>query len=245
VGHAEIGLGTVWGSGPILTTEVGIGLNSDEEFPFELALCGLNDGNINFNPPQPDGWKQEINEKCLSGDCQTGVWSRLAEDGNNAVFFSWTNVAFGDCNILPFSGVDTESPIINHSCVSGFGTILTAPSIITEANSAVIRSFVLNESTGAIPFGNLGQFFGSASSNQTDFSFFGVIDTQLLAGDTGTEVYTDFFPPAQWHACTIALRMDVPEPRPIPTLSEWGLIAMAGLIGVIGLLALKRRKVAA
>lgn len=34
------------------------------------------------------------------------------------------------------------------------------------------------------------------------------------------------------------------EPRPIPTLSQWGLIAMAGLIGIIGLLAVRRRAVA-
>ena len=31
----------------------------------------------------------------------------------------------------------------------------------------------------------------------------------------------------------------------IPTLSEWGLIAMAGVLGIIGLLAIRRRKVAA
>ena len=31
---------------------------------------------------------------------------------------------------------------------------------------------------------------------------------------------------------------------PIPTLSEWGLIAMAGVLGVIGLVALSRRKAA-
>ena len=36
-----------------------------------------------------------------------------------------------------------------------------------------------------------------------------------------------------------------PEPRPIPTLSEWGLIAMAGVLGIIGLLALRRRRAAA
>ena len=33
----------------------------------------------------------------------------------------------------------------------------------------------------------------------------------------------------------------VPE-FPIPTLSEWGLIAMAGVLGIIGLLAIRRRK---
>lgn len=37
----------------------------------------------------------------------------------------------------------------------------------------------------------------------------------------------------------------VPTARPIPTLSQWGLIAMAGLIGIIGLLAVRRKKLAA
>ena len=30
--------------------------------------------------------------------------------------------------------------------------------------------------------------------------------------------------------------------RAIPTLSEWGLIAMAGILGIIGLIAIRRRK---
>ena len=33
-------------------------------------------------------------------------------------------------------------------------------------------------------------------------------------------------------------------PRNVPTLSEWGLIAMAGLIGIIGLYAIRRKKAA-
>jgi len=32
-------------------------------------------------------------------------------------------------------------------------------------------------------------------------------------------------------------------PRNVPTLSEWGLIAMAGVLGIIGLMAIRRRKV--
>lgn len=32
--------------------------------------------------------------------------------------------------------------------------------------------------------------------------------------------------------------------RPIPTLSEWGLIAMAGVLGLIGLLAIRRKAAA-
>jgi hypothetical protein len=33
--------------------------------------------------------------------------------------------------------------------------------------------------------------------------------------------------------------------RPIPTLSQWGLIAMAGILGLAGLLIARRRKAAA
>jgi len=32
---------------------------------------------------------------------------------------------------------------------------------------------------------------------------------------------------------------------PIPTLSEWGLIAMAGVLGIVGFLVMRRRKVSA
>ncbi|MCH7519374.1 MAG: IPTL-CTERM sorting domain-containing protein [Candidatus Dadabacteria bacterium] len=32
---------------------------------------------------------------------------------------------------------------------------------------------------------------------------------------------------------------------PIPTLSEWGLIAMAGILGIVGFMVLRRRKVTA
>jgi len=40
--------------------------------------------------------------------------------------------------------------------------------------------------------------------------------------------------------------VDCPSPiitTPIPTLSEWGLIAMAGILGIVGYLVIRRRKV--
>ncbi len=36
-----------------------------------------------------------------------------------------------------------------------------------------------------------------------------------------------------------------PLPEPIPTLSEWGLIAMAAILGIVGFMVLRRRKVTA
>jgi len=38
---------------------------------------------------------------------------------------------------------------------------------------------------------------------------------------------------------------DIDPSRPIPTLSEWGLIAMSGVLGIVGFLALRRRKLTA
>ena len=41
----------------------------------------------------------------------------------------------------------------------------------------------------------------------------------------------------------LAVCFDVP--RPIPTLSEWGLIAMAAILGIVGFMVIRRRKVTA
>ncbi len=35
----------------------------------------------------------------------------------------------------------------------------------------------------------------------------------------------------------------IPGPAPIPTLSEWGLIAMAGVLGMAGFMIIRKRKV--
>jgi len=36
-----------------------------------------------------------------------------------------------------------------------------------------------------------------------------------------------------------------PPPAQVPTLSEWGLIAMAGILGIVGFMVIRRRKVTA
>ncbi len=40
----------------------------------------------------------------------------------------------------------------------------------------------------------------------------------------------------------IVADLRAPEGRPIPTLSEWGLIAMAGVLGIIAVVAIRRKK---
>ena len=242
---AEIGLGTVWGDASFNTLEIELGITSDEEFDFEVAICGLSNGNTNFNAPLPEGWEEIFTQKCLNNECQTGVWSRLAEHGSNVNIFSWSELAIAtSCVILPFSKVDIESPIINYECSSGISTSPTAPAIMTEANSVVVRTFLLEGCASAHLLGNLGNFFNKQCGD-IEFVFFGSISTKLEAGDTGTEVYTDNIEEAQWQACTIALRMQSMPPSNIPTLSEWGLIAMAGILGIVGFMVIRRRKVTA
>jgi len=43
----------------------------------------------------------------------------------------------------------------------------------------------------------------------------------------------------------LATCLELATARNVPTLSEWRLIAMAGVLGIIGLLAIRRRKVTA
>jgi len=50
----------------------------------------------------------------------------------------------------------------------------------------------------------------------------------------------------EFESCAFGLvtRCSLTDPRPIPTLSEWGLIAMAGVLGIIGLVAIRRKRAA-
>ena len=52
----------------------------------------------------------------------------------------------------------------------------------------------------------------------------------------------------EFEACRMtiieACGLDPNNTRPIPTLSEWGLIVMAGILGIVGLLAIRRKRAA-
>jgi len=74
-----------------------------------------------------------------------------------------------------------------------------------------------------------------------------------LPGPINTEFDLDF-----WSICFAPVRLSFditsgfegeiefmcgPPPEPIPTLSEWGLIAMAAILGIVGFMVMRRRKV--
>jgi len=56
------------------------------------------------------------------------------------------------------------------------------------------------------------------------------ITAQCIDDDEGSCTFTNTF---------------TPEPREVPTLSQWGLIAMAGILGLVGFMIIRKRKVIA
>lgn len=45
--------------------------------------------------------------------------------------------------------------------------------------------------------------------------------------------------------CNFINRMEEIEPTNVPTLSEWGLISMAGILGIVGFMVMRRKKASA
>ena len=77
-------------------------------------------------------------------------------------------------------------------------------------------------------------------------SFYAVGQPFEEAGESGT-LNLPLADTGDWRACSVALQMDTGEPliRPVPTLSEWGLIAMAGILGVAWFMVVRKSKVTA
>ncbi|MCH7517975.1 MAG: IPTL-CTERM sorting domain-containing protein [Candidatus Dadabacteria bacterium] len=103
------------------------------------------------------------------------------------------------------------------------------------------------------------------AANATNF-FSNTPGTTIYDGATGVAVFTDNFgdgivtvvgfdycctPPDEpgpildWYEVVNRAFDQCTETRPIPTLSEWGLIAMAGVLGIVGFMVMRRRKVTA
>jgi hypothetical protein len=87
--------------------------------------------------------------------------------------------------------------------------------------------------TGALPDGLMISSDGLISGTPTNPGTFPFSVTATdVNGCTGLQAYT------------IVITTVVPDAnKPIPTLSEWGLIAMAGILGIVGLIVMRRRKI--
>jgi IPTL-CTERM motif len=82
---------------------------------------------------------------------------------------------------------------------------------------------------------------GMVTTNNAEFSesLIALLDTDTYT--LAHHKYNESQEPIIFQAIAVMER----GPRPIPTLSEWGLIAMAGILGIVGFMVIRRRKVSA
>jgi len=213
---------------------------------FEVLMCSTSsNGSNSFLNPTPGDWLTIDSGKCGGqGQCILGIYGRFDEFSDSSdISCNWTNPTnVFAAGLFRYNGVDNNNPVIDVACnTGGFGNILTAPSIITEPGSVVIRVF-LNGTTEFQAFQSNtlphGFFLAVGISNQTGefVEEMGISDTFLDGGATGT---IDFFQNTfNWRACTIALRM---APANIPTLSEGGLFVFTLLMAVSAAWFIKKR----
>ena len=72
-----------------------------------------------------------------------------------------------------------------------------------------------------------------------------LVSSQIAAANPSADSITINGLSYEWRDCELLVNelVGVPNPvRPIPTLSEWGLIAMAALIGIVSLFAVRKKK---
>jgi len=239
--------------GPPLT-EMSVESLSGEIGDYEIFFCGINSSEAtNFNNSIPNWTSVNIGGCAGSPDCLFGIWNKFSDNLGGVVNkCSWTfDAVLGIPGIFRYRGVDPDAPVISSSCNTGVSAIPIAPGVDTEANSVVIRFFVTNgdSPTGTEFFppeasSGLG-FLSNSLSNGSNF-LFRLAYGEFISEDGFTPTASiDLDETASWRACSVALRAEPAPPTEVPTLSEWGLIALAGVLGVIGLIVIRRRKVTA
>lgn len=217
-----------------------------EDGDFEVLACAVPDeGQLTMNPATP-GWTTQDIGGC-GGDpfCLLGVFTQISDStGGDLNTCSWENGAVNSfsASLLRYRGVDPFVPVTAVACNAGSGTSAVAPSVETTANSVVVRLYAssgIPPELGDIPDFGAGRTFGIAGA---EISTVMVGQPFAEEGDSGS-LNLQFFEPTFWRACSVALQMDTGESpiRPIPTMSEWGLIATAGVLGLAGIIFYRRR----
>jgi IPTL-CTERM motif len=228
-------------------TEIAIDSPSGNRADFELLVCAtFSDGSNDFNNANP-GWSTEDVGGCGGApDCILGIFARF-DDSTQGVEnqCSWddgTEVFSG--GILRYTGVDSDGAILGEvECNTGTGFTATAPSVFTEAGSVVVRIFAADAESFAseVPNFGLGNL-GSAVSIGNQKVLTAIYGEPFSEdGDSGTAEF-DLNPSTTWRACSVALNSL--DRTVVPTLGEWGLIAMAGVLGFVGFVAIRRRAAA-
>jgi exosortase sorting signal-containing protein len=244
--EAEGGLAT---SGPIVT-------GTGQAGNYVLLACSTtSDGANQFVDPAPGDWTSIIQEDCASNSCILGVWGRFVDTADSEnITCSWSepqNVF--TAGTIRYSGVNTQEPIIdNIACSQGSGNIATAPSIVAFSKSQVVRiaggTQVEDNNEGGVAPENLvldggesGFFSGTSFFMGDTGAIEGISELLFTSGPTGTFDIELNNSVDRWVACTLAIQM---EATTIPTLSEWGFIAVAAFLGISGVWFLRRKQAA-
>jgi hypothetical protein len=235
-------------------TEFTGGLAASQESEFFVYMCGTgSNGTNSFLEFTPAEWTPLSEGSCGgSRRCIQGVYAgvRPTPDVFNATCrWTETTTTVGVSAFL-YTGYDPEDPVIDVACASGSGLPIVAPSIETEADSAVIR--ILTQNTPGFnginnaPFEILDTAILSVTASGTEYTVNGAATYYFdEAGPTGTYDFAIFAPwtteEGDWRACTIALRSRSFGPTPIPTMSEWGMGVFVALTAAASIWAIRWR----
>ena len=240
-------------------TQSELSTGSGQPNNFILFACNTTtDGSNSFNDPVLDDPNGATINLVDFGNCQgesgcmMGIWSIFTTNPDSTdITCSWNDpktvaTAIG----VRFSGVDFNNPIVGLACNTGTGKQMTAPSVIAEDNSQVARiytssRFFILEAERAEEENSTSDSIGLSrfASSDTEEIVMVYSSASVEAGPTGESTSNTGDDTSVWRACTVVMRAQGPSiVKPIPTLSEWGLMAMAGALGVIGLLVVRRRK---
>lgn len=225
--------------------ETGTGSPGDLEIIFTSTTSK---GTNYFTGLVPGNWNELDQGGCGNNDhCILGLYSRIDDSsGSSDITFGWANPA--DIWIgasLRYKGTDPDNPVTAYACDTGYGVVATAPSVVTDGHSTVIRVAVfgwdysiksvdVNEEKSAAT----EELFAGVFTTINEFLYLKAYSEEFPhGGPTGTAEVGGIYP-QDWRACTIALRA---APTSIPTLSEWGMGVFAALFGILSIWALRRR----
>ncbi|MEW6146197.1 MAG: IPTL-CTERM sorting domain-containing protein [Thermodesulfobacteriota bacterium] len=219
-----------------------------ESGQFEILICATPSDSTNaFNNATP-GWTTLDSGSCGgSGGCILGIFYRTDDSPDSSLSTChWADptTIYGGGSFR-YSGVDPADFFIDVECNTGSFGVPTAPSILTSAGSAVVRTFA---------YGGIleTQIVGSNQVEEGNFGFGGSSLGQFIVGSGDSFAFEDTVPTGEyefdtfvegdWRACTIAFGPEIDISRPIPTLSEWGMIAAAAGLMIAGVWFAARRR---
>lgn len=160
--------------------------------------------------------------------CQSAIYQDIAIPANQEVTCSliYYYMAFDEIDVGP--GLEIDSGPNQQGRID----IMTSNSGVFDTDSGVLKNLYQTQATDPLTQGyttlnfDLSEYAGStvrlriAQANNEGGIYFAVDAVTCTAGSLGGE-----------------------EISTVPTLSEWSLIVMAGLLGIIGFLVVRRRKV--